>query len=82
MLMPGRQNSLRAAAMAALSVLFAAPSLRADGLMIIPGPPGPAAVQNPFPLEVKYHRVTVDIAGQVAKTRVEQEFFNPTSYRL
>lgn len=34
------------------------------------------------PLEVVYHRVNVQIDGQVAKTSVDQEFYNPNSTRL
>jgi Ca-activated chloride channel family protein len=54
--------------------LGAAPALRADGFIIPdrrPGEPAP-------PLSVKYHRVKVEIDGQVARTSVDQVFLNPT----
>lgn len=59
----------------------------ADGLIMIPPPfpmpPNPRPIpSDPFPLEVVYHRVTVDIADQTATTSIDQSFFNPTSQRL
>lgn len=45
-----------------------------------PRPPGP--LPTPFPLEVHYHRVKVDIDNQVAVTYIDQEFYNPTRWRL
>ena len=53
----------------------------ADGMIVVPTPlprPGP----EPFPLAVKYHHVMVGIRDQVAKTSIDQEFFNPTGARL
>ena len=57
---------------AVAAALMAAPALRADGF-IIPDrhPDGPVP-----PLSVKYHRVKVEIVGQVAKTSVDQVFIN------
>jgi Ca-activated chloride channel family protein len=54
------------------AALAAAPALTADGF-IIPDrhPDGPVP-----PLSVKYHRVKVEIVGQVAKTSVDQVFIN------
>jgi Ca-activated chloride channel family protein len=49
----------------------------ADGLIVTPEFPG-----APFPLEIKYHHVTVKINDQTAETTVEQEFYNPTGRRL
>jgi len=53
----------------------------ADGFIVVPHP-----VHHPqatsFPLEVKYHRVTVDIKDQAALTYIDQEFYNPTNARL
>lgn len=43
-----------------------------------PIPPMP----TPFPLEVKYHRVNVDIHDQAALTQIDQVFYNPTHHRL
>ena len=64
--------------------LFAVKEARADGLIIIPRPPEPFVHHppTPFPLEVKYHRVEVNIDGQIAETRIDQEFYNPSSMRL
>lgn len=64
-----------------LALCLSAGRVFADGMIIIPRPPG-GGPQTPFQMEVKYHHVQVDITGQVAKTRVEQEFFNPTGSRL
>ncbi|HVP89876.1 MAG TPA: VIT domain-containing protein [Terriglobales bacterium] len=50
-----------------------APRLRADGL-IVPNPrPGESI---PPPLSVKFHRVTVEVTDQVARTSVDQVFVN------
>jgi Ca-activated chloride channel family protein len=54
---------------------------------IIPPPhprpiPPPRPLPTPFPLEVVYHRVNVEINGQVAETAIDQEFYNPTAWRL
>ncbi len=49
----------------------------AEGLIVISDP---IAAQGHFafaPLGINYHRVTVDIADQVAVTRVDEEFHNP-----
>jgi len=53
-------------------------------LIIIPRPPGPVVHRppKPFPLEVKYHRVEVDINNHIAKTSIDQEFYNPSRMRL
>jgi Ca-activated chloride channel family protein len=65
--------------LALLVVVFAGVSL-ADGLIVVPRPtPG---VREPFPLAIKYHHVDVTIKDAVARTSVDQEFFNPTSARL
>lgn len=62
---------------AVLSLLMAASAL-GDGMIVVPRPMPAEA----FPLAVKYHRVQVDIRDSVAKTTVDQEFFNPTGARL
>ncbi|HJW93728.1 MAG TPA: VIT domain-containing protein [Thermoanaerobaculia bacterium] len=51
----------------------------ADGMIVIPTP---VPVRDPFPLAVKYHHVTVSIHDQIAKTSIDQEFFNPSNARL
>jgi Ca-activated chloride channel family protein len=65
----------------ALLIALVARVALADGLIIIENPervPG----HFPFaPLEVKYHRVNVDIDDRVAVTSVDQEFYNPGSAR-
>ncbi len=63
---------------------------QADGLIIIHNPPIPGPPRGPLvrphfsfaPLEVVFHKVSVDIAGQKATTHVEQEFFNPNNANL
>ncbi|HSA96448.1 MAG TPA: VIT and VWA domain-containing protein, partial [Acidobacteriota bacterium] len=69
------QRSFRTFAVLAglLSLLAAAPALRADGFIIPDHRPGGPPVP---PLSVKYHHVTVEIVGQVAKTSVDQVFLN------
>ena len=67
---------------ALLLLLLAGPAL-ADGFIIIPRPPHPPRPHfHPFPLEVKYHHVDVSIDDRVAVTSIDQEFYNPTRYRL
>ncbi|UCH93088.1 MAG: VWA domain-containing protein, partial [Candidatus Aminicenantes bacterium] len=69
-------------------------SLYGDGFIVVPhqghiiAPPRPRPprpippLPTPFPLEVVYHRVNTEINGQVAVTDIDQEFYNPTSWRL
>ncbi|NQU09622.1 VWA domain-containing protein [bacterium] len=59
----------------------------ADGLIVIHDPPRRPGRVAPrhyafAPLEVVYHHVQVKITGQVARTEVDQEFFNPNDQRL
>lgn len=61
-------------------VLLIPSAALADGMIVIPRPV--PTVPRAFPLSVTYHRVTVDIRDGVAKTSVDQEFFNPTHARL
>ena len=56
--------------------------LVADGFIVIPPPHQPITNPQPFPLEVVYHHVSVDIDGQAATTHIDQVFYNPTSSRL
>lgn len=62
-----------------LSLLVSVSAL-ADGMILIPRPT--PSVPSPFPLTVKYHRVDVTIKDAVARTSIDQEFFNPTGARL
>ena len=61
-------------------------SIYSDGFIVIPKPPIPHPRPwprfNPFPLEVKYHKVNVKIEGQVATTYIDQVFYNPSRRRL
>jgi Ca-activated chloride channel family protein len=62
-------------------------TLFADGFIVVPGhhrprPPVPHPPFTPFPLEVKYHRVKIDIQDQIAVTAIDQVFYNPTNRRL
>jgi len=50
-----------------------------DGFIVIQDP---QISPIPFPLEVKNHRVKVDINDQIAATNIDQIFYNPTSSRL
>ena len=74
------------AVMLALLLSLAAPVLaRADGLIVVEPPicapegcPDPIFVADQ--LEIKYHRVDVTIADQVATTKVDQVFHNPNDW--
>src|SRR5688500_6368570 len=81
---------MKAKLLALLTCLFAlVTGVLADGLIIIHNPPPrPLPPNMPHwhrphyvfaPLEVVFHKVHVEIAGQRATTRVEQEFFNPNN---
>lgn len=73
------------ACISAVALLLEAGVCRADGLIVVHQPP-PTAIPRahfPFaPLEVSYHRVTVEINDLVATTTVDQEFFNPNPARM
>jgi Ca-activated chloride channel homolog len=56
-------------------------NVAADGFIVVPAPPRDI-IRTPFPLEVKYHHVNVDINDQSAVTSIDQEFYNPTNVRL
>lgn len=47
-----------------------------------PWPPPPPRVYQFAPLEVTYHHVNVKVLGQIARTDIDQEFFNPNNQRL
>lgn len=55
---------------------------RADGFIIIHDGPVVAGHFSFAPLEVTYHRVSVDVRDQVATTTVDQEFYNPNPRQL
>lgn len=72
-------------------VLGVSYSMYGDGFIVVPQhhpgirpphPRPPRPLPTPFPLEVHYHRVKVDIDNQVAVTYIDQEFYNPTRWRL
>lgn len=64
-----------------LLLLLTIPSVvLADGMIVLPRPE--PRVPTPFPLSVKYHRVQVTIENAVARTSVDQAFYNPTDVRL
>jgi Ca-activated chloride channel family protein len=58
-------------------------ALAADGFIVVPDPPHPVPGHFSFaPLEVTFHKVTVDVKDLVAVTTVDQEFFNPNNAQL
>ncbi|HEX8916312.1 MAG TPA: VIT and VWA domain-containing protein, partial [Humisphaera sp.] len=68
-----------------LTAAFATRPAAADGFIVIHDPPPETRVRGHFsfaPLEVTYHRVTVDVTDSVAVTTVDQEFYNPNGARL
>ena len=65
---------------AAVLLLASAQAAQADGFIIPVPPPHPV---EPVPdLAVKYHRVRVSIADQVAQTNIDQVFLNESPYEL
>jgi Ca-activated chloride channel family protein len=68
----------------ACCILCVADVARADGFVIVSSPPtNPVRGHFEFaPLNVTYHRVSVDINDQVATTTVDQEFHNPNAQQL
>jgi Ca-activated chloride channel homolog len=51
----------------------------ADGFIVVPRPPvhPVSVVPGPFPLEVRYHHVKVEINDRTAVTAIDQVFYNP-----
>src|SRR5687767_12431135 len=86
-----QSGPMKAKLLALFAFLVAAlPGALADGLIIIHNPPPREAPPRHLPhwhrphyvfapLEVVFHKVDVDISGQTATTRVDQEFFNPNN---
>jgi Ca-activated chloride channel homolog len=69
------------AALALPLALFMAQGIaHADGIIIIDPPPHPP--KPIVPLEVKYHRVTVNIENQVSTTHIDEVFVNPNDIDL
>jgi Ca-activated chloride channel family protein len=73
-----------------LGIVLPAAAL-ADGFIYVPEPPHPHLVPRPhlhrpppphFPMQVTRHRVSVEVADTVARTRVEETFFNPNQAQL
>lgn len=60
-------------------IILAYCNVLADGFIVVPAP---NPLPQPFPLEVVYHKVNVEINGQSSVTRIDQEFYNPSNYRL
>ncbi len=69
-----REYRFLAAAVALVLLLSATAPALADGIIIIDPPPVP--MPEPVWLTIRYHRVTVTIADQVATTRIDQVFVN------
>lgn len=63
-------------------ILLCQTLVQADGLLVIHDMPDRRDHFAFAPLEVAYHRVEVQIDDQVATTRVDQAFHNPTDRRL
>lgn len=78
--------------LAALLAILWLPVAMADGFIVVPPHPGPRPHPGPVrvpedhfafaPLEVSFHKVDVTIEDQTARTRIDQEFHNPTNQRL
>jgi Ca-activated chloride channel homolog len=79
MVMDGRSGAGYRFSWIVLLLLALTLALSADGFIVIPHPPRPLPL---FPLEVTRHQVEVRIAGGVATTTVDQEFYNPNNLRL
>ncbi|MCJ7554487.1 MAG: VIT and VWA domain-containing protein [Ignavibacteriaceae bacterium] len=63
----------------AVILIVAGNNAFADGFIVIPRP---HPLPNPFPLEVVYHNVDVRIDGQLAVTKIDQSFYNPSHHQL
>jgi len=69
---------LEAVAVVAVLGLLGEPKVRADGFIHIVPTPGQPSV----PLSLKFHKVDVEIDDQVARTTVDEEFFNPNDRQV
>ena len=68
--------------LAAILVGLLVSTVRADGFLVIHDAPDRRDHFGFTPLDVSYHRVEVEIDDQVARTRVDQAFYNPTGRQL
>ncbi|MBN2353307.1 MAG: VWA domain-containing protein [Spirochaetales bacterium] len=67
-----------AAALGFLILLLSGAAAFGDGFIVIPRPDHPVSLPGgAFPLEVRYHHVTVDIKDRTALTSIDQVFYNP-----
>ena len=89
--MASNGNVLRRLGMAAalallLALLVFALSIEraaADGIVVVDPPPDqPNLTWRDVPLSIKYHRVEVTIADQVATTHVDQVFVNDAAFQV
>jgi Ca-activated chloride channel family protein len=74
------KKSIHIIKLALSAVLLLCGGVYSDGLIVVPPPPNSGA--SPYPLQVKYHRVSTSIVNMIATTSVDQEFYNPTRRRL
>jgi Ca-activated chloride channel family protein len=85
-----KRNSVILLAAGLLALLCAAPAAFADGFIVVPQPDQPVSLpeqpvslpRGAFPLEVKFHHVTVDIKDRTALTSIDQVFYNPQGRTL
>ena len=80
-LVPLLALTLTLASILVLAFVFPAPAA-ADGIIIPEPPPDRRLTWRDVPLTVKYHRVEVVIADQVATTKVDQVFVNDAAYAV
>ncbi len=67
-----------AAALGLVFLLLSGAAAFGDGFIVVPGPDHPVSLPGgAFPLEVRYHHVTVDIRDRTALTTIDQVFYNP-----
>ena len=76
-----RTTTLALAVTVLILALAALPAM-ADGFIIPQPPPERPIPWRDIPLSVKYHRVQVDVTGQVAITRVDQVFVNNNHFAV
>ncbi len=81
-----KKNVVIVALLLLCSLFFPLTAVHADGIIVPPLPPCPGGdcpIPLPRPisqLEIRYHHVTVSIENQLARTHVDQVFFNPNSW--
>lgn len=64
-------------------ILLGVSQVMADGFIVVMPPhTRPLPGWQAFPLEVKFHKVDVNIQEMSATTSIDQEFYNPTGMRL